>query len=122
MNDNIILDRLKETPEFRKMEEKLSTLTTDQWETIKDQYVDIISAMVECKKYGDAPESQAMQELIAIWKKHINDFYYTCDKARLRAYHKLYKEESAYKKQLDMLEPGLSDYMADAIDYYLKNN
>lgn len=122
MNDKIILDRLKETPEFRKMEEKLSELTTDQWETIKDQYADIITSMITAKNLGQGPDSEMMQSLIEIWKKHIDDFYYTCDKARMRAYYKLYKENSTYKKQLDDLENGLADYIADAIDFYLKNN
>lgn len=122
MNDKIILDRLKETPEFRKMEEKLSELTTDQWETIKDQYADIITSMITAKNLGQGPDSEMMQSLIEIWKKHIDDFYYTCDKARMRAYYKLYKENSIYKKQLDELENGLADYIADAIDFYLKNN
>lgn len=122
MNDNVILNKFKDTPEYRQMESKLAKYTRQEWEAIKDQYVDIIGTMVDVKEAGKGPDSEDMQELVQIWKKYINDFYYTCDKARLRSYYKLYKEDVNFKKQLDEFNEGFSDYLADAIDFYLKNN
>lgn len=122
MDDGVIMNKYLESSEYKKLEERVSKYTKEEWNAIKKQYQEIIGMMVEMKLDGESPASEGMQKLIGVWREHITNFYYVCDKARLRAFYKLYKNETNFKKQLDEVDRGFADYLADAIDFYLKNN
>ena len=122
MDDSVIINKFMESFEFRQLENRVSKYTYEEWEAIKKQYQDIIITMLDLKEAGESPASENMQKMIDIWRTHISEFYYVCDRARLRSYYKLYKNETNYKRQLDELEKGFADFLADAIDFYLKNN
>lgn len=122
MSDSVIIKKFLESSDYKKMEERISKYSVEEWEAIKAQYEEIIGTMLELKLMEVSPASDEMQEMVHIWRTHITNFYYVCDRARLRAFYNLYKNETNYKKQLEQTEKGFADYIADAIDFYLKNN
>ncbi len=103
---------------YAQSEEKTAAYDAQQWDLINGQAQDIFAQFSAHR--GEAPDSPALQALVAQWQQHISSHYYACTKEILASLGQMYVGDPRFMENIDRFGAGTADCMAKAIEVYCR--
>lgn len=90
--------------------------TREEKNHILSQMHEITSSIASAMDSG--PQSDAVQQWIDRWYRHINQYFYTCTLEVFEALGHSYTQDPAFTKTYEDVRPGLAAFMEQAMTYY----
>lgn len=110
-------ERWGDTEQWRQSRERTSRYTKDDWVAIKAEADEVNAAFVAAKRAGAASSERAIAAAAA-HGRHIGERFYDLSPEMHRNLAELYVADERFAKTYDDLEPGLAQYVHDAIRAY----
>jgi DNA-binding transcriptional MerR regulator len=108
-------ERWGETDAYKESERRVSSYTKADWEQIKTEGAEIDGGLIEAKRAGLAPDSVEAMDLVERHRQHISRWFYECSREMQSGLGEMYVADPRFKKRYDDLEPGLAEFVRDAI-------
>lgn len=113
-----VLQRWSGSKEYKEYEQKSANYSDDNWKSILEQTKGIFEEFAD--KMDCSPSSPEIQNLVAKWQKFITDNFYTCTNEILQSLSSMYAYDDRFKDYFSNINPGLADFIAQAINIYCK--
>ncbi|MEO7130840.1 MAG: MerR family transcriptional regulator [Dermatophilaceae bacterium] len=107
--------RWGDTEVWQQSESRTSHYTKADWEQVKTEMDDVNGAFVTAKRAGEPATSEAAMDAAERARRQINDGFYDCSHEFHRGLGDLYVSDPRFTKTYEDLEPGLAEYVRDAI-------
>ncbi|MDL5158691.1 MerR family transcriptional regulator [Actinomycetospora termitidis] len=111
-------ERWGDTEQWRQSQERTARYTKDDWVAIKAETDAVNAAFVAAKRSGAAPDSDAARAAAEAHGRQIHERFYDLSPEMHRNLACLYVQDERFAKTYDDLEPGLAQYVHDAINAY----
>jgi DNA-binding transcriptional MerR regulator len=108
-------ERWGDTEEWKQSQERTARYTKADWQAIKVEGDAVNDAFVAAKRSGAAPDSEVALEAAAAHGRHIQDRFYELSPEMHVCLAQMYVADGRFTKHYDDLEPGLAQYVHDAI-------
>lgn len=108
--------RWGDTDAYKESQRRVSSYEKSDWEEIKAEGAAIDEGLVEAKRRGLPPGSPEAMELVERHRLHIGRWFYECSPEMQRGLGQMYVADPRFKKRYDDLEPGLAEFVRDAIE------
>ncbi len=108
-------ERWGDTEEWKQSQARTARYTKSDWQAIKAEGDAVNDAFVAAKRSGAAPDSPAALAAAAAHGRHIEDRFYDLSPEMHRCLAQMYVGDERFTKHYDDLEPGLAQYVHDAI-------
>ncbi len=113
-----VQQRWGETAAYRENQEKTAGYSPSQWETVQEGMDALLAALASCKQAGNAPDSEAAQQLVKAWQDHITTHCYTCTKQILAGLGEMYVADARFQANIDKHGDGTAAFLRAAIRVY----
>lgn len=114
-----VRDRFGSSNAYMESNMKTSNYTSQDWERITSNGNKILSKIGDLiDSNPDSPEAFAAVEK---WRSHITDSYYNCSLEILSGLGEMYISDERFKKNIDKIKPGLSEFLSAIIKNYCKS-
>jgi DNA-binding transcriptional MerR regulator len=111
-------ERWGDTEEWRRSEARTAQYTKADWEAIKAEADAVNEAFVATKRSGAAPDSAPARAAAEAHGRHIHERFYSLSSEMHLCLARMYVADERFTKHYDDLEPGLAQYVHDAIAAY----
>lgn len=101
---------------YKESQRRVSTYSKADWEQIKAEGAGIDNGLIAAKRAGLAPSSNEVMDLVESHRQHISRWFYDCNLEMQRGLGQMYVADPRFKKRYDDLEPGLAEFVRDAIE------
>lgn len=108
-------ERWGDTDAWQESQRRTSSYTKEDWVRIKAEFEQVQQAFAEAKRSGAAPDSAQAMDAAEAHRRHIADRYYELDHDAHRGLGDMYVADPRFTKNYEDLEPGLAQYVRDAI-------
>ena len=108
-------ERWGDTEEWRQSQARTAQYTKADWEAIKAETDAVNEAFVAALRSGAAPDSAPARAAAAAHARHIDERFYALSPEMHRCLAQMYVTDERFTKHYDDLEPGLAQYVHDAI-------
>ena len=108
------------TEAYQEHAEKTRGYSKDKWNSLAAGLDAIMGQFAESTKHGDAPDSDAAQNLVKALQSHITENYYTCTKEILFGLGQMYVADDRFRQNIDKHADGTATFIRDAITIYCK--
>lgn len=112
-------ERRWDPQKVRQSNERWNRLTPEQKAEIMQEGSQIYNDMVA--QLGSAPDSEAVQAIVARWHQHIQHFYEPTFEI-LRGLGQGYADDPAFRATFEAMHPDLPDFLHEAINVYSDKN
>lgn len=96
---------------------KAQTLSGAERKEIKDQAEEILKQIASCMNRGLKPTSKEVEHLIKT-HAHFAKQFHAIDQNGYRALAQLYREHPDFRRQLELIDPQLPDFISAAMDAF----
>ena len=110
------------TDAYREHEQKTKNYTKEKWAEVNDGLMSIFAEFAECKESGVSADSTEAHDLVTKLQNYITDNYYNCTNEILSGLGQMYVCDDRFKKNINKYGDGTAEFVAEAIEYYLKEN
>ncbi|MCD2185729.1 MerR family transcriptional regulator [Actinomycetospora soli] len=111
-------ERWGDTEQWRQSQERTARYTKEDWVAIKAETDEINAAFVAAKRSGAAPDSEPARAAAEAHGRQIHERFYDLSPEMHRNLACLYVQDERFARTYDDLEPGLAQYVHDAIQAY----
>jgi hypothetical protein len=111
-------ERWGDTEEWRQSRARTAAYTKADWEAVKAEADAVNEAFVAALRSGAAPDSPAARAAAEAHGRHIHDRFYDLSPEMHRCLAQTYVADERFTRHYDDLEPGLAQYVHDAITAY----
>jgi DNA-binding transcriptional MerR regulator len=108
-------ERWGDTEAWRQSRRRTGEYTKADWIEIKAEMDAVHAALVEAKRSGEPPTSERAMDAAEAHRRHINDRFYDLTPQFHRGLGDMYLSAPRFTKTYEDLEPGLAQYVRDAI-------
>jgi DNA-binding transcriptional MerR regulator len=108
-------ERWGETDAWKQSARRTKNYTVADWEKVKAEQDEAGQAMVEAKRAGQPPTSEAAMDAAEQSRLVIDRWFYTCSREFHRNLGDMYVSDPRFMKTYEDQEPGLAVYVRDAI-------
>ncbi len=108
------------TNAYREHEGKTKGYSADTWAAVNDGMQALMAEFALCRKYGNAPDSEAAQALVKQWQDYITEHFYTCTKEILAGLGEMYAADERFAANIDSHGEGTAAFMCEAIREYCR--
>jgi len=108
-------ERWGETDAWRQSQRRTSQYSKEDWVEVKAEMDAVNAAFVEAKRAGLAPDSTQAMDAAEAHRRHIHDRFYDVSYEFHRGLADMYLADPRFTKTYDDQEPGLAQYVRDAI-------
>ena len=106
------------TDAYKEHQEKTKGYSQDKWNSMAAGMDAIMGQFATSMKQGDAPDSDAAQNLVKALQSHITENYYTCTKEILFGLGQMYVADERFKANIDKHGNGTAAFICEAIAVY----
>lgn len=103
--------------EVKASENRIKKMSKEQWSAVKTEGEAVTKKLAELMEAGEKPDSPPVQECIARWHKHLENFY-PVNEARLRGLGEMYIADERFTAHYDKYAKGLAQFKNKAIHIY----
>ncbi len=107
-----------QTHAYKEHAEKTKGYSKEKWSRLVEEMNDIFAEFATCRKNGEAPESDEVQNLVKALQKHITENYYHCTKEILAGLGQMYVLDERFKKNIDKHGDGTAEFVGEAVEAY----
>ena len=108
------------TKAYQEHAEKTKSYSKDKWNSLAAGMDAIMGQFAESMKHGDAPDSDAAQDLVKALQSHITEHYYHCTKEILFGLGQMYVADDRFRQNIDKHADGTAAFICQAITTYCK--
>ena len=108
------------TEAYQEHAEKTKSYSKDKWNDLAAGMDAIMGQFAAVMTHGDAPDSDAAQDLVKALQSHITEHYYHCTKEILFGLGQMYVADERFKNNIDKHADGTAAFIRDAITAYCK--
>ena len=108
-------ERWGDTDAWKQSAERTRRYTKTDWEEVKAEMEATHAAFVRAKRAGEPASSEAAMDAAERHRLHIHSRFYDLDHTFHRALADMYVADPRFTKTYEDLEPGLAQYVHDAI-------
>lgn len=108
-------ERWGDTDEWRQSQRRTAAYTKDDWVRIKEETDAGTLAFASAMRAGTPPDGPAALEAAERHRQHISRYFYDCGYEMHRCMARLYLSDARFTATYDEIEPGLAQYVHDAI-------
>jgi hypothetical protein len=108
-------ERWGETPQYRQSQRRTAQYTDADWAEVSNDSADLVRRLVEARRAGAPPDSGVAMDLAEEHRRQIDGRFYECDHTMHRALGDMYVADPRFTAHYDGAEPGLAQYLRDAI-------
>ncbi|MGD9676903.1 MAG: MerR family transcriptional regulator [Vulcanibacillus sp.] len=116
---NEVKQKYGESVAYKESQNKTSKYAKDDWSRIMEDAGKIYDDITNLMDKG--PSDPQVQNAIELWRKHINDNFYTCTLEIFRGLGDLYVDDERFTKNIDKYRIGLAEFMREAMHIYCDN-
>ena len=80
-------------------------------------YADMVTAM----RQGEGADGDVAQAIVQRWRDHL-EYFWTPQLAQLVPLAATYSDDPRFKANFDKLDPGLADFMLQAVRHYVRRS
>jgi DNA-binding transcriptional MerR regulator len=107
--------RWGDTDAWRQSQQRTGQYSKADWVAIKAEADALNAAFVAAKRSGQPPTGERAMDAAQAHRRHINDRFYTLSPQLHRNLGDMYLADHRFTKTYEDLEPGLAQYVRDAI-------
>jgi DNA-binding transcriptional MerR regulator len=111
-------ERWGDTEQWRQSQERTARYTKEDWVAITAETAAVNAAFVAAKRSGAAPDSEAALAAAEAHGRQIHDRFYDLSPEMHLCLARMYVADERFTAYYDDLEPGLAQYVHDAITAY----
>ena len=111
-------ERWGDTEEWRRSQARTAQYTKADWEAVKAEADAVNAAFVAALRSGAAPDSAPARAAAEAHARHIQERFYDVSPQMHLCLARMYVADERFTKYYDDLEPGLAQYVHDAITVY----
>jgi MerR family transcriptional regulator, thiopeptide resistance regulator len=111
-------ERMYDPEIVRTSQKKWKSYTDEDKQRIADEGNAAYEAIVAAIPLG--PSSPQAQAGIELWRKHL-DYFWTPNLKQLVGLTELYNADPRFKDNFDKIDPGLAEFMHEAVKVYVEN-
>ncbi|HEY2191214.1 MAG TPA: MerR family transcriptional regulator [Actinomycetospora sp.] len=108
-------ERWGETEEWKQSRARTARYTKADWEVVTAEQRAVDEAFVAAKRSGASPDSEAARAAAEAHGRHIHDRFYDLSPEMHRCLARMYLADERFTRYYDDREPGLAQYVHDAI-------
>ncbi len=108
-------DRWGDTDAWKQSQARTSGYTKADWERIKAEQDGVNAQFVDALRSGEPATGEAAMDAAERARRQIHDYFYDLDHDFHRGLGDMYVADPRFAKTYDDLEPGLAQYVRDAI-------
>lgn len=108
-------ERWGDTDAWRQSQERAARYTKDDWARLKIEMDEVNAAFVDAKRAGEPPTSPRATAAAEAHRRHIDGWHYALGYPMHRCLADMYVADERFAAHYDALEPGLAQYVRDAI-------
>ena len=108
-------ERWGDTDAWRQSQDRTSRYSKEDWVQVKAEADALNAAFVAAKRAGLAPDSPEAMDAAEAHRRHIDDRFYDLSHEFHRGLADMYVADPRFTKTYEDLEPGLAQYVRDAI-------
>lgn len=108
-------ERWGHTDAYKESARRAASYGEEQWREIKAQAQEIERLFVELKRSGQPADSEPARAVAEQARRHIDRWFYPCSRETHRALGDMYVADPRFAANYENVEPGLTDYVRDAI-------
>ncbi|HEY2224411.1 MerR family transcriptional regulator [Actinomycetospora sp.] len=109
-------ERWGDTEQWKQSQARTSRYTKADWQAIKAEADAVEDAFVAAKRSGAAPDSDAALAAAEAHGRHIQERFYDLSPEMHLCLARMYVADDRFTQHYDDLEPGLAQYVHDAIE------
>ena len=111
-------ERWGDTEEWRRSQVRTAQYTKADWEAVKAEADAVNAAFAAALRSGAAPDSAPARAAAEAHARHIQERFYDVSPQMHLCLARMYVADERFTKYYDDLEPGLAQYVHDAITVY----
>lgn len=111
-----VRERWGHTEAYLESERRTAGYGKEQWGALNVRAEELFRAFAD--RRDQAPDSPAVQELVARWQAHITEHFYPCTKEILSGLGEMYTADERFQRNLDRYGAGTAALMSRAIAAY----
>jgi hypothetical protein len=108
-------ERWGETPQYRQSQRRTAQYTDADWAELTSESAALVRRLAEAMRAGTPPDGVAAMDLAEEHRRQIDGRFYDCDHTMHRALGDMYVADPRFSAHYDDAEPGLAQYLRDAI-------
>jgi MerR family transcriptional regulator, thiopeptide resistance regulator len=108
-------ERWGETDMWKQSQSRTAGYTKEDWVAVKAEMDAVNAAFVEAKRAGEPATSERAMDAAEMHRRHIDDRFYALTPEFHRNLGDMYVADPRFTKTYEDLEPGLAQYVRDAI-------
>ncbi len=108
-------ERWGETDMWKQSQSRTAGYTKEDWVAVKAEMDAVNAAFVEAKRAGEPATSERAMDAAEMHRRHIDDRFYALTPAFHRNLGDMYVADPRFTRTYEDLEPGLAQYVRDAI-------
>ncbi|MGN6752829.1 MAG: MerR family transcriptional regulator [Intrasporangium sp.] len=108
-------ERWGETDAWRQSAQRTKRYTKADWAAVKAEMDAVNAAFIAARRAGEPATGEAAMDAAEAHRRHIADRFYDLDHEFHRGLADMYVSDPRFTKTYDDLEPGLAQYVHDAI-------
>lgn len=113
--ENEARERFGETEAYSEHKDKTKNYTPEKWSALAVEMNSVFKEFAECKKAGNAPDSEKAQALVTELKKFITENYYTCTVEILKGLGEMYVTDERFRSNINQNGSGTAEFVSEAI-------
>ena len=106
------------TDAYKEHTEKTANYTKDKWQDVNTGLMTVFAEFAECKKNGNAADSEKAQAIVKELQDYITENYYTCTNQILAGLGEMYVADERFKCNIDKYGEGTAEFVREAIEIY----
>jgi DNA-binding transcriptional MerR regulator len=111
-----VRERWGDTDAYRQSQRRASRYTKADWAQIKTESEEIGAGLAEALRSGQPAEGEVAMGLVERHRQHIGHWFYDCSYEIHRGLGEMYLADPRFTATYDTIEPGLAQYVHDAIE------
>jgi DNA-binding transcriptional MerR regulator len=108
-------ERWGDTDAWRQSRDRTSRYSAEDWVAVKAEMDAVGEGFAEAKRAGHAPDSVVAMDAAEQHRRHIHERFYDLSYEAHRGLGDMYVSDARFARTYDDLEPGLAQYVRDAI-------
>ena len=108
------------TEAYKEHQEKTKGYSKEKWTSMAAGMDAIMGQFAAVMRNGDAPDSDAAQNLVKALQSHITENYYTCTREILFGLGQMYVADDRFRSNIDKHGDGTAAFIRQAITIYCK--
>lgn len=113
-----VKDKYGKTEAYEEYNKKTADYNKQDWDEVNKGMIQIFKQISD--KMDLSPDNSEVQELVHEWRSYISKNLYNCTIEIFSSLGEMYVCDERFKNNIDKIEPGLAQFISDAIKVYCK--